>query len=209
MGEIIDSITKWGIDLVSSLGYFGVLIGMILNSAGIPVPSEIIAGFSGYLVFKGELNLIVTGLVASLGNIIGGTFSYMIGLKGGRPVIQKYGKYVRITEQKFEKIQKWFDKYGDEMVLLGQFIPIFRSYVSLPAGVLKVPLKKFLPYTFIGSFIWITLLAFVSSQLGEEWGKVGEFFDKFKLLIIAGLIVLPAGYFAYKLVKNKGKKNIS
>lgn len=209
MSEIIDSITKWGMDLISSLGYFGVLIGMIINSAGIPLPSEVIAGFTGYLVFKGELNLILAGLVASLGNIIGGSISYMIGLKGGRPVIQKYGKYVRITEEKFEKIQKWFDKYGDEMVLFGQFIPVFRSYVSLPAGVLKVPFKKFLPYTFIGSFIWITLIAFVSSRLGEEWSRVGEFFDKFKIFIIIGISALLGGYVLYKLIKNKRKKAAS
>ena len=205
IGDLISAVSSWMIDVITKLGYLGVLLGMILNSAGIPIPSEVIAGFSGYLVYQGDLNLILVGLVAAVGNVVGGTISYLLGLKGGRPAIQKYGKYVRITEEKFEKVQKWFNRYGDEMVLLGQFIPIFRSYVSLPAGVLKVPLKKFLPYTFIGSFIWITLITFLSSRLGENWIAIGEYMRKFQY-VIAAVIIAGVIYLVYKYVKSFRKR---
>ncbi|MCA9382891.1 DedA family protein, partial [Candidatus Dojkabacteria bacterium] len=116
----MEAVFDFVINLISSLGYWGIFIGMFIESSSIPLPSEAIMGFAGYLVYKGEMNLWLAGLVGALGNISGSTFMYILGLKGGRPIVEKYGKYLHITKDKLEKSDKWFAKWGDEMVFIAQ-----------------------------------------------------------------------------------------
>ena len=166
-GSLLAPLVDLAINLVSSLGYTGVFLAMAIEAASIPLPSEVIMGIAGYLVYKGEMNLFVAGLIGALGNATGSTLMYVIGSKGGRPVINKYGKYLHITEEKFNKVENWFKKFGEKMIFLFQLLPIVRTFISLPLGILKVDFVKFRIYTFVGSFIWCTLLAYVSSLFGE------------------------------------------
>ncbi|MFS8131264.1 MAG: DedA family protein [Candidatus Dojkabacteria bacterium] len=196
------SITQWTIQFVSSLGYLGVFIAMAIEAASIPLPSEIIMGIAGFLVYKGEMNLLLAGLIGALGNALGSTTMYVLGSRGGRPAIRKYGKYVHITEEKFDRTEAWFKKYGEKMVFFFQLLPIVRTFISLPLGILKVNFVKFRIYTFIGAFFWCTLLAYISSLLGPEWEKLGEYMKNFEVVLVV-LVAAGIGYVIYKYFRKR------
>lgn len=204
MHEIIEAASNWIINLINDLGYWGIYIAMTIESASIPLPSEAIMGYAGYLVYKGEMNVWVAGLVGALGNITGSTIMYILGIKGGRPFVQKYGKYVHIHEERFNQVDKWFAKWGDELVFVSQLLPVVRTFISLPAGVLRVNFPKFIAYTFIGALIWCTALAYVSSKLGDKWEDLFAFFDKFQIAVIV-VILLGVAYVVYKYWKHLRK----
>lgn len=197
MAQILILLTDFVINLVSSLGYFGIFLAMTIESASIPLPSEIIMGIAGYLVYQGKMDLFLAALVGAIGNITGSTIMYFLGSKGGRPVIKRYGKYIHFTEEKFEKVDKWFAKWGDKIVFVSQLLPVVRTFVSLPAGILKTNFLKFILYTFTGAFIWCFALAWVSSLLGPEWAKISDYIHEFEILIV---ILLFAGL-AYIILK--------
>ncbi|MEO6729139.1 MAG: DedA family protein [Candidatus Dojkabacteria bacterium] len=196
-------LTDWIINLVSTFGYLGVIAAMVIESSSIPLPSEVIMGIAGYLVYKGELNLLAVGLAGAIGNLIGSSIMYGIGVKGGRPLIKRFGHKVHMDEERFNKVDTWFKKYGDKVIFFSQLLPIVRTFVSLPAGILKINYIKFVTYTFTGAFIWCFLLAFISSQLGNTWEVLLQFMHQVEL----GLIVLGGaaiiGYIIYRMYKRK------
>jgi membrane protein DedA with SNARE-associated domain len=199
--SVLAPVVNWIIQLISTFGYAGIFIAMAIESASVPLPSEIIMGISGYLVYTGEMNLLVAGLAGALGNVVGSTIMYMLGSKGGRPIIQKYGKYLHFTEEKFHKVDKWFKRWGDIVIFISQLLPIVRTFVSLPAGILKINFPKFIFYTFTGAFIWCITLAYVSSLFGEHWKKLTDYMKQFEVLLIAGFALVVAYYvfrFFYK-----------
>ncbi|MEP7103420.1 MAG: DedA family protein [Candidatus Dojkabacteria bacterium] len=200
------SITQWIISLVSSLGYLGVILAMTIESASIPLPSEVIMGIGGYLVYKGELNLFLVAFAGAIGNIIGSTIMYTIGAKGGRPVLQKHGHRVHFDEEKFKRVDKWFIKYGDKIVFFSQLLPVVRTFVSLPAGILKINYSKFAFYTFTGAFLWCFLLAFVSSLLGEAWDKLLTLMRQFEIGIGVLVVMAIVLYLFYRLYLSRKKK---
>lgn len=212
MAQILTLVTEFVINLVSSLGYFGVFIAMAIEAASIPLPSEIIMGIAGFLIYNKTFNiadntlltLIIVGLIGALGNATGSTIMYVLGNKGGRPAIKKYGKYIHMDEEKFEKVENWFKQFGDKMIFFFQLLPVVRTFISLPLGILKVNFAKFRIYTFIGSFIWCTLLAYISYLLGPEWEKLGEYMKKFEVILIIGIFAVIA-YFSFKYVYKKRK----
>ncbi len=204
---ILIPVTLWIIQLVSNLGYFGIFIAMTIESASIPLPSEIIMGIAGFLVYKGEMNLWVAGLAGALGNITGSTIMYLIGVKGGRPIIRKYGKYLHFDEEKFNSVDKWFSRYGDIVVFISQLLPIVRTFVSLPAGILKVSFPRFILYTFTGAFIWCTALAYVSSLFGEHWKRLTEYMKQFEIVLIAAFLGIIA-YYVFKYFYKRKKQKI-
>lgn len=204
----MEAVFDFVINLISSLGYWGIFIGMFIESSSIPLPSEAIMGFAGYLVYKGEMNLWLAGLVGALGNISGSTFMYILGLKGGRPIVEKYGKYLHITKDKLEKSDKWFAKWGDEMVFIAQLLPGIRTFISLPAGIVKVNFVKFILYTFIGAFIWCTALAYAAYKFGSNWERLSDYMKNFQLLI-AVVILLGMLYVGFRYVKSIKKAKAS
>lgn len=204
LAEILTEVFNWTVNLIDSLGYWGVYIGMFIESASIPLPSEIIMGFAGYLVYLGKMNLWLAGLVGALGNISGSTSMYILGLKGGRPLLDKYGKYLHITDKKMERVDGWFAKWGDEIVFLAQLLPGIRTYISFPAGLVKVNFPKFILYTFVGAFIWCTGLAYLAMKLGENWESLGDQMKILQLVVIIGAL-LGVFYGVYLLVKSKRK----
>jgi len=198
-------LTEFIINLVSSLGYLGLYLAMLIEATSLPIPSEIIMGVAGFLVYKGEMNLFLAAFFAALGNITGSTLIYFIGAKGGRPIIKKYGKYLDFTEEKFDKVDAWFNGYGNKIIFFSQLLPIVRTFISLPAGILKVNFPRFMAYTFVGSFIWCLGLTWVSSLLGAEWEKLSDYLKQFEVVVIIGILALIA-YFVLKRIY-KWRKN--
>lgn len=190
---MITSIITWlaslAIGIISSTGYFGVFFLMLLESACIPVPSEIIMPFAGFLVWQGQFNLWQVVLWGALGNLAGSIIAYVVGYYGGRPLVEKYGKYIFVSKRDLELADKWFSKYGQSTVFFSRLLPVIRTFISLPAGIAKMDFKKFCLYTFLGVLFWSYFLAYAGLIMGENWDNLRIYFEKFDFVIIAVVIV--------------------
>ncbi len=186
--------------LIQSAGYVGVMLLMALQSAAVPLPSEIILPFAGFLVASGSYTLLGMTLAASIGSVIGSLVLYYIGYYGGRPLLEKYGKYILVHKNDIDMGQKFFDKYGHSANFFGRMVPIVRTFISFPAGVSKVKIVPFITYAFAGSFIWSLLLIWLGSKLGENWTKVRDVLHSFSL-VIAVLIVLAIFWYVRRHLK--------
>jgi membrane protein DedA with SNARE-associated domain len=195
--------------MIGAWGYGGVVLLMAIESACVPLPSEIIMPFAGFLVAKGQFNLWWTGFWGAIGCVVGSLVAYWVGIYGGRPLIKKYGRYVLLSEHELDLADRWFHRYGDWTVFFSRLLPIVRTYISLPAGIARMNLTRFTIYTFLGSFPWTLGLAYLGQRLGEHWEDVRSFFHRFDLLI-GILIVLGIGYWLWKRLKGlrQGKKKI-
>lgn len=203
MISFVEFVSNFTINLIGSLGYWGVFIGMSLESACIPIPSEIIMPFSGFVVWQGNTNMTLIGItiIGALGNLTGSLIAYFVGLKGGRPLLEKYGKYLLITHSKLELADSWFLKYGGEAVLISRVLPIIRTFISLPAGIARMDIKKFILYTFIGSLPWSFVLGYIGVQLGPNWEIIRGYFHTLDMIVAIGLL----GIIGYLIYKYKGK----
>ena len=203
---MITSILAWLasliIKVISGSGYLGITVLMALESACIPIPSEIIMPFSGFLVATGKFSLWLVILWGAIGNLVGSIIAYGVGFYGGRPLIAKYGKYVLLKQEELDKAEKFFGKYGNLSVFFSRLLPIIRTFISFPAGIARMKFKKFCFYTFIGSLFWSAFLAYIGLFLGENWEVISVYFRKFDWLIII-LLVFGISYFIYKKFKNK------
>jgi membrane protein DedA with SNARE-associated domain len=175
----------WGISL---LGYAGVAIMMGIESACIPLPSEIIMPFAGYLVSAGEFSLWGVALAGTMGCVLGSVLAYGVGYYGGRPMAEKYGKYVLVTTHDLDLADNFFQKYGKMTVFVSRLLPVIRTFISLPAGIAKMNFWQFVIYTFLGSLPFCYLLAYIGKKLGDNWNTLGVYFHKFDLII--GIIIL-------------------
>ena len=174
--------------MVSAVGYFGVLVLMTFESACIPIPSEIIMPFSGFLVSSGKLNLWLVTLAGALGNLIGAVITYAIGFYGGRPFILKYGKYFFVKEKEVHHAEKFFERWGDFAVFIARNLPVIRTFISLPAGVAEMNFPKFALYSFVGSLPWCLALTYLGYVLGSNWlliRQYGHYLD-----ILAGILII-------------------
>ena len=183
----------------------GVIALMAIESACIPIPSEIIMPLAGWILIK-ELSLPITfnllaGVLGALGCTIGSIIAYWVGIKGGRPFLNKYGKYILITPHDLDRADQWFQKNGDWAIFITRLIPLVRTFISLPAGIAKMRIGKFLIYTFVGSFIWCTVLSFAGYLLGENWEKIRTVIRPFDPVIIA-LVVILIGFYIYRHIKH-------
>lgn len=196
------SLTKLFVDqltlFISNFGYFAVFILMTAESALIPIPSEVTMTFAGFLSGIGILNIWIVIFVGALGNLIGSLLAFFLGKKMGeswiRMAIKKWGKYLLIHEKDFDIALKWFEKYGQGITFGSRLLPIVRTFISLPAGIAEMDTKKFAIYTFIGSFLWSGVLAYLGLKLGQNWTAVEPFFRKFQFVIIGIFVVLVALY---------------
>lgn len=203
MISLVEFVSNFVIYIIQNLGYWGVFIGMTLESACIPLPSEIIMPFSGFVVWQGSTNMTLLGitLVGALGNLLGSLIAYFVGLKGGRPFLEKYGRYVFISHSKLELADKWFARYGGEAVLISRMLPLIRTFISLPAGIAKMDLKKFSLYTLLGSLPWSFVLGYVGVQLGPNWEQITSYFHIMDIGVFIGII----GLIAYLLLSYRSK----
>lgn len=162
--------------------------------------------FAGFLVADHVMNFWLVVTIGALGNLAGSLLAYWIGWRGGRPLIEKYGKYILISKHDLDGADTWFKKYGDITSFVGRVLPIVRTYISFPAGIAKMDLKKFSIYTFLGAFIWSAGLTYVGVKLGENWTLVREKLHKFDLAILILILILIALY-VYRHLKNAKKQN--
>lgn len=203
MISYIEHILDIIVNIISSLGYWGVGIGMAIESACIPLPSEIILPLGGYLASTGQITFWGAVLAGTIGGTIGSIVAYFVGVYGGRPFILKYGRYVLINEKEFDKADKWFAKYGDAAVFISRLLPIIRTFISLPAGIAKVNFKRFVIYTFAGSLPWSIALTYAGYVLGQNWRDIKKYLHGADYIIGAILLVLIVVY----LINHFSKKN--
>ena len=189
--KIIAIIATWIISVISTLGYGGIVLLMAIESACIPLPSEIIMPFAGFLVFKGELTLWLVALAGAVGCVIGSIPAYYVGVYGGRPLAEKYGKYILLSKNDLDMADRLFAKYGEIIIFIARLLPAVRTFIAFPAGVARMNMPKFIMYTFIGSLIWCWLLAYAGMKFGEHWDNLKVYFHEFHYVIIgAGTIFL-------------------
>ena len=192
------SLVQWGtdmiIELISSLGYPGIFVLMTIEGIITPIPSELIIPFAGYLSAEGEMNLVLVIAVGTAGAAIGNTVAYYIGYRVGRPLIERYGKYIWLDERDLGLAERWFAKYGDIGILLGHAIPGVRSFISFPAGIGKMRVKRFVLFSTIGALIWTTVLALAGYVLIDEWRRFAETTDNIDLYVLVAAIAIIMGY---------------
>lgn len=173
---------------------------MTLESACLPVPSEIIMPFSGFLVFAGKFDFWPVVLVGALGNLFGSLIAYFLGVLELRKVFEKYGKYILIFRKDLDRADRWFAKHGMETAFFSRLLPVVRTFISLPAGIARMNIKKFIFYTFAGSFIWSAFLTYVGLKLGENWQAMEIYFRQFNIVIVL-IIFTGVAWFIRKHLK--------
>lgn len=176
------------ISVISTLGYFGVMMLMAVESACIPLPSEVIMPFSGYLVHTGQFNLWLLAFMGALGCNLGSLVAYEIGYYGGRPLVERFGSYIFLNQHDLDLTDRFFARFGDVTVLISRMLPVVRTFIALPAGIARMPRSRFHLYTFIGSFPWCLGLAYLGMKAGEHWNYLGKYFHQFDKVI--GAIIL-------------------
>ncbi|MBI2022845.1 DedA family protein [Candidatus Daviesbacteria bacterium] len=203
---MLEIVSQWVINVISSLGYPGIILTMAIESALIPLPSEIIMPFSGYLVSTGQFNLHLVALSGALGNVLGSLAAYALGYWGHERVVRsflrKYGKWILHTEKDLDEAEELLHKYKDLVVLGTRVLPGIRTVISLPCGIAKLPLMRFIVLTFMGSLVWSYFLAWIGLVLGENWDSLGPYFHKADAIIVILLILIFAWYVYYKIKKN-------
>jgi membrane protein DedA with SNARE-associated domain len=194
IAKIITILSALIIATISTLGYSGIVLLMAIESACIPLPSEIIMPFSGYLVSTGELNLWGVAVAGAVGCVLGSLIAYWVGMYGGRPFIEKYGRYILLSRHDLDIADRWFAKHGEIIVFVSRLLPAIRTFIAFPAGVARMNLPRFVIYTFAGSLPWCLALAYVGQKLGEQWDKndtLKTWFHRFDFLIgIAGALFI-------------------
>jgi len=193
--RIIEILSGFIVATISHLGYSGIVLLMAIESACIPLPSEVIMPFSGYLVSTGQMNLWAVGVAGAVGCVLGSLVAYWVGMYGGRPLIEKYGRYLLVSRRDLDMADRWFSTHGEIIVFVSRLLPAIRTFIAFPAGVARMNLKRFVLYTFAGSLPWCLGLAYVGQKLGEKWNKddtLKNWFHRFDFLIGIAVIVLAA-----------------
>lgn len=192
------------IQFVEHSGYLAVFFLMFLESALLPIPSEITMPFAGFLAQGGHLNLLIIIIIGALGNLGGSLIAYALGFYLEENLIlnliKKYGKYLFLKIADYEKGLFWLKKYGESVAFFSRLLPIIRTFVSLPAGLSEINIWKFSIFTFLGSFIWSGILTLIGYYLGKNWEIIQPFFQKSQILII-GLLIIGIVYYFYKKFK--------
>ena len=199
--DVIAWVISLILDIISTLGYPGVIFFMILESMCLPVPSEVVLPFAGALAAEGDMNWILVGLAGTLGCLIGSVVAYYVGLKGGEPLLRKYGKYILINERHIDSSERWFKKYGDAVVFFSRLLPVIRTFISLPAGMYKMNFPRFVFLTIAGSLPWCLALSYAGYLLGSNWRDLEGDFRAFEVVIVVAILVGLVSWIAYKWMK--------
>jgi membrane protein DedA with SNARE-associated domain len=203
--KILAVLASFIIGVISASGYVGIALLMAIESACIPLPSEIIMPFSGYLVHTGQLKLFWVATAGAIGCNLGSVVAYWIGALGGRPFIRKYGRFVLLNQHDLDRAEHFFQRYGGITVFIGRLLPVVRTFIALPAGIARMPQLRFHIYTFIGSWPWCYVLAYVGMKLGQAWETDPRFKAAFHRFHLAVEIVLVVGivWFVWTHWKNR------
>jgi membrane protein DedA with SNARE-associated domain len=199
---ILEFLGRIIISVISNSGYLGIVLLMGIESACIPLPSEVIMPFSGYLVSVGRFKLSWVALAGALGCNVGSVVAYYVGSLGGRPLVEKYGRYVLVTRHDLEMADRFFARYGDWAVFIARLLPVIRTFIAFPAGVARMNFLRFNVYTFLGSLPWCFVLAYAGLKLGERWTILREYFHRFDTAL-GIVLVLGAAWFIHNRWKNR------
>ena len=193
IAHIIEILAAWITSVISAAGYGGVMLLMAIESACIPLPSEIIMPFSGYLVYTGLFSLLAVATWGAIGCNLGSIPAYWLGAWGGRPAVERFGKYILLSRHDLDRTEHFFQRYGGITVLIARLLPVVRTFIALPAGIAKMPQLRFHVYTFIGSWPWCYALAYVGMKLGDHWDSDPRFKEIFHRFHLAVEVALLAG----------------
>ena len=194
ISKVIEALAVFTTGVIAAMGYGGIVLLMAIESACIPLPSEIIMPFAGYLVYRGEMTLGGAALAGAIGCVVGSIPAYYLGQFGGRPLIERYGRYLLISHRELDLADRLFQRWGQWVVFAGRLLPVIRTFIAFPAGVSRMPMGKFLIYTFVGSYPWCYALAWVGAWAGEAWHtdpRVRAVYHRFELaIVIAGAVAV-------------------
>ena len=203
----MEKFTQTFLELIDAWGYVSVAVLMASENACIPIPSELILGFSGYLIFADRMGFVGALVAGMVGGMAGSIFAYLVGRYGGRSFVDKYGKYFFVKKSHVDIAQRWFDKYGVKAVFFSRMLPVVRTFISLPAGFAHVDMKKFLLYTFLGSLPWTALILGIGMALGESWQimlKVGH--EVSIAFVVVSCIIVAGLYWRYRRSRQQKAK---
>ena len=200
--HVTDSLTQWITNLYAITGLFGIVVAMAIESCCIPLPSEIVMPLAGVMIARGTilqgtdplLAVFLVALAGAVGCLIGSTVAYGIGYKGGRPLMLKYGRYVLISQHDADKADAFFQRWGSATAFFSRLLPVVRTYISLPAGITKMPFIKFCVYSFLGSLPWCFVLGYAGYGLGNQVSKLGPILHSLDVVILVVLVILVAFY---------------
>jgi len=204
---MIEKLIEWVNAVILAISYPGIMFFMFLESTMVPIPSEIIMPFAGYLAAQGKISFILVAVLSGIASLLGSWFSYAIGYYGGIPLIKRWGKYVLLDEQRLKWTEKFFKKHGQKTIFVSRFIPVVRHLISLPAGIGKMNLFKFSIYTFFGALIWNTILLWLGFYLGENYLLIHKYSSIIDWIVL-GLIFAAIVYYVWhviSLLKRKSK----
>ncbi|TCS83467.1 DedA family protein [Tepidibacillus fermentans] len=195
MANLVSTILSWVMDL----GYFGIMLGLMVEV----IPSEIVLAYGGYLVSKGEITIVGSVIAGTIGGVFSQLFLYWLGYYGGRPVLDKYGKYLLIKKHHLDVAENWFNKYGVGVIFTARFIPVVRHAISIPAGIAKMSVWKFIIYTTLAIIPWSILFIMLGIQLGNRWDQIGDVASKYTTPLAIAAVVLILLYFLFNMRKKR------
>jgi membrane protein DedA with SNARE-associated domain len=194
LDHVISVLVSWVVEVISAAGYLGVVILMAIESACIPLPSEVIMPFAGYLVSVGRFSLLSAATAGALGCNIGSTLAYWFAAKGGRKAFERWGAYVLVRTAELDRADRFFARYGAITVFIGRLLPVVRTFISFPAGLTRMPMMKFQLYSFLGSWPWCFALAYIGFVLGKRWDSDPTLRKVFHETDTAVVAVILAGF---------------
>jgi membrane protein DedA with SNARE-associated domain len=204
MDRLITAMSAWIVALIASLGYGGVLLLMAIESACIPLPSEVTMPFAGYLVATGRFNLQLVAIAGALGCLFGSYLAYFVGASGGRWFLERYGRYMLIAPHELELADRFFARWGGATVFWSRLLPVVRTFIAFPAGVARMRILPFTLYTLAGSYLWCLALAYAGMELGAHWKALGPYFHRFDG-VIGFLVIAGAGALLYNRLRSSGR----
>jgi membrane protein DedA with SNARE-associated domain len=206
---ILAAVSTWIVHVIDAAGYAGIVALMAIESACIPLPSEIIMPFSGYLVSVGRFSLVGAATMGALGCNVGSTVAYYIAAYGGRAVVERWGPYILIRRSDLDRADRFFSRHGAATVFFGRLLPVVRTYIAFPAGLARMPMLKFQVYTFLGSWPWCLGLAWAGMVLGERWNSdptLHRVFHRFDLAISL-VLALGLAWFIWSHLRSGSRRD--
>lgn len=203
----MSSFSEIATNMISSLGYGGLAVGLIVDSAGVPIPSEVLLPLAGALASQGKMDLATVIAVGTLAQTFGAALAYWLGMGPGLGLVKRYGKYVLFSEHELEKTQMLFKKWGSWLTLFGRCLPGIRTYIGYPAGIARMPFGRFIAASFVGSLVWTTFLSILGFKLADRLTSIDSFLSKFGygLVIVAGIAF---AWYVHRKLRGKVKDKV-
>jgi membrane protein DedA with SNARE-associated domain len=206
--RLVTGISAWIVAVISAMGYGGIILLMAVESACVPLPSEVIMPFSGYLVASGRFGLNLVAIAGAFGCLLGSGVGYYLGATGGRWIFERYGTFLLIAPHDLETAERFFERWGGPAVFFSRLIPVVRTFIAFPAGVARMRLMPFAFYTLAGSYLWCLGLAYVGMQLGQHWAALGPYFHRFDGVVLFATFA-AALWLIYNRLSSRNEVNSS